>query len=86
MFRTFEPSEFDKDGVPYRSQLKDALALEHEAGLVVMLDAHFQRWVGCDTADIMNAVGRLRGASLVSAARVVRVAEKTLQWRRKCAC
>lgn len=83
MFRTFEPSEFDVNGVPYRSQLKDALALEHEAGLVVMLDAHFQRWVGCDTADIMNAVGRLRGASLVSAARVVRVAEKTLQWRRK---
>jgi len=82
MFRTFEPSEFDMGGGPYRRQLKDALA-KNEGGLVSMLDEHFQRWVGCDTTDIKKAIVRLRGASSEPAARAARVAEKTLRWRRK---
>ena len=82
MFRTFEPSEFDISGGPYRRQLKDALA-KNEGGLVSMLDEHFQRWVGCDTADIKKAIVRLRGASSETAAQAARVAEKTLRWRRK---
>jgi len=82
MFRTFEPSEFDISGVPYRRQLKEALAKD-KGGLVSMLDEHFQRWVGCDTEDIKKAIVRLRGASSEPAARAARVAEKTLQWRRK---
>ena len=82
MFRTFEPSEFDANGMPYRRQLKDALA-KNEGGLVSMLDEHFLRWLGCDTADIKKAIGRLRGASSEPAARAARVAEKTLRWRLK---
>ena len=58
MFRTFEPSEFDISGVPYRRQLKEALAKD-KGGLVSMLDEHFQRWVGCDTEDIKKAIVRL---------------------------